>query len=44
MGEKVKRIKTSGVIDLIKQVLDYFNLPYPDGELLDKIRRMGFKT
>lgn len=37
-------IKASAIIDLIKQVLDYFNLSYSDGEHLDKIRRIGFKT
>ncbi|VUT28144.1 MAG: hypothetical protein SYNGOMJ08_00706 [Candidatus Syntrophoarchaeum sp. GoM_oil] len=44
IGEKVDELKTSAIIDLIKEVLDYFNLPYPERRLLDKIQRMGFKT
>lgn len=43
IGRMMDKIRTSGVVDLIKEILDYFNLPHPDG-LLDKIRRMGFKT
>ncbi|MDY6966125.1 MAG: hypothetical protein SVM80_09200, partial [Halobacteriota archaeon] len=41
LGEEVDRIRTLGIIDLIKDVLDYFNLPYHEGMLLDKLRRMG---
>lgn len=43
IGGMVDKIRTSGVVDLIKEILDHFNLPHPDG-LLDKVRRMGFKT
>ncbi|MDY6964788.1 MAG: hypothetical protein SVM80_02290, partial [Halobacteriota archaeon] len=43
LGEEVDRIRTFGIIDMIKDVPDYFNLPYHEGMLLDKLRRMGLK-
>ena len=44
IGESVDKIRTSGFIDLVKEVMDYFNLPYPEGGLLCKMREIGMKT
>jgi hypothetical protein len=44
IGEGVDKIRTSGFIDLVKEVMAYFNLPYPEGGLLCKMLEMGMKT
>jgi len=33
-----------GFIDLVKVVMDYFNLPYPEGGFLCKMQEIGMKT
>jgi len=33
IGRMMDKVRTSGVVDLIKEILDHFNLPHPDGLL-----------
>jgi len=44
IGKMVKQIKTSSTIDMIKEILDHFNLPNLEKGLLKKIQKMGYKT
>jgi hypothetical protein len=44
IGEMVDEIRAEGMVDLVKNIMDYFNLPIPDGGLLYVIREMGIKT
>jgi hypothetical protein len=44
IGEMVDEIRDEGIIELVKNILEYFNLPIPDGGLLYLIREMGIKT
>jgi hypothetical protein len=40
----VDEIRAEGIVELVKNILEYFNLPIPDGGLLYLIREMGIKT
>jgi len=40
----VDEIRSEGIVELVKNILEYFNLPIPDGGLLYLIREMGVKT
>jgi len=40
----VDEIRSEGIVELVKNILEYFNLPIPDGGLLYLIREMGIKT
>lgn len=44
IGEMVDEIRVEGIIELVKNIREYFNLPIPDGGLLYLIREMGIKT
>jgi SRSO17 transposase len=44
IGEMVDEIRAEGIVELVKNILEYFNLPIPDGGLLYLIREMGIKT
>ena len=44
IGEMVDEIRAEGMVDLVKNIMEYFNLPIPDGGLLYVIREMGIKT
>jgi len=44
IGEMVDEIRAEGMVDLVKNIMEYFNLPIPDGGLLYVLREMGIKT
>jgi SRSO17 transposase len=44
IGEMVDEIRAEGIVDFVKSIMEYFNLPIPDGGLLYLIREMGIKT
>jgi hypothetical protein len=44
IGEMVDEIRANGIVEFVKNIMEYFNLPIPDGGLLYLIREMGIKT
>ena len=44
IGEMVDEIRAEGIVEFVKNIMEYFNLPIPDGGLLYLIREMGIKT
>ncbi len=40
----VDEIRANGIVEFVKNIMEYFNLPIPDGGLLYLIREMGIKT
>jgi len=44
IGESVDKIRRSGFIDLVKEVMGYFNLPCPEGGFLYEMQDICMKT
>ena len=44
LGEMVDQIRISGIVDLVKEILDWFDLSYLEGRVLDRLQRIGFKS
>jgi Archaeal putative transposase ISC1217 len=44
IGEMVDRIRSESIIDLVRDVMEFFNLPVPEEGLLFRMRALGMKT
>ena len=44
IGEMVERIRSESILDLVRNVMEFFNLPVPEEGLLFRMRALGMKT